>query len=288
MKKINLKVLFLAAVMGIGIIFNASIASAKTYDLVLVHGLVNTYRWSDAFLDTCLKTYGSKNVYVLYLDGSTNVTTRTINGRTVYFAGGADTAGRKYVNTQVSYMKTLINKLQANYGLSSSFSLIGHSQGGLVSRQFACQNPGKVAGIVCLGTPNQGSPLAEYTEWLSYLLASYEGCTEASSNLAPSWVKLYFNKTFPVSAISFAGGGKFYTISGRSWGVGSCGVEIYCELYMGWSQMALKGYTNNDGAVPAASVQITGGTHLASYSNYDHLRLVQKADVAAKAISVLK
>ncbi len=76
MKKITL----LAA----GVILMASIAaSAKTYDLVLLHGLTNKHHWSDAFLSKCAEKWGSKNVYVIYTNESTRVWTRSIGGRTI-------------------------------------------------------------------------------------------------------------------------------------------------------------------------------------------------------------
>jgi len=70
------------------ILFSFSmIAVAKTYDVVLIHGLTNKHQWSDAFLNQIAATWGSGNVYVIFTNESTRVWTRTINGRVIYFCG---------------------------------------------------------------------------------------------------------------------------------------------------------------------------------------------------------
>ena len=85
--------------------FSSGIANAKAYDLVLIHGFCNMQKWSNAFLDTALKTYGSGNVYMLYTDGTSEITTRTINGRTLYQAGGNNSkAGTDHIAVQCRLM----------------------------------------------------------------------------------------------------------------------------------------------------------------------------------------
>ena len=52
-------------------------------------------------------------------------------------------------------------------GLPGSTIAVGHSNGGLVARQWSRLHP--VGGIVTLGTPNQGAPLAyNALRWLNY------------------------------------------------------------------------------------------------------------------------
>ncbi|HPA72585.1 MAG TPA: hypothetical protein PKY31_09970, partial [Spirochaetota bacterium] len=76
MKKIaGFTVTILIAIFGF-----AMAVEAKTYDLVLVHGLTNKHQWSDAFLNQVAATWGSGNVYVIFTNESTRVWTRTING----------------------------------------------------------------------------------------------------------------------------------------------------------------------------------------------------------------
>lgn len=259
----------------------------KTYDLVLVHGLLNMYAWSDEFLDACLTEYGSGNVYAIYLDGTTPVTTRTINGKTLYVAGGDnDDAGTDFLETQAWYMEDLINILQRDYGLSSSFSIIAHSMGGLVVRAYAVENPGKVADIVCLGTPNNGG-LLFVSDWDSWMMVIM-GAEEAASNVDPDYIQNYFNVEYPASAIDFVDDGHLYTIRGRT-NIGTCGVmPLICELRLGYVELLMMGHPNNDGLAHAETVPIDGGIHLRDFWNCSHLDLVQDTDVADEALSVLR
>ena len=126
-------------------------ASAKTYDLVLVHGLTNKHQWSDAFLDKVASIWGSGNVYIIYTNESTRVWTRSINGRTIYFCGENDfSAGDDTIYDQATLMRTKITKLNSSYGLSAKFNVIAHSMGGLVSRCYIKRFPNTVAGLVTL------------------------------------------------------------------------------------------------------------------------------------------
>lgn len=287
MKKFKILFLCVCLFVSFGLIFSPAKANAKTYDLVLVHGLLNMYAWSDTFLDTCLKTYGSGNVYVLYLDGTSPVSTRAIHGRTLYLAGGNNSsAGTDHFVAQAGYMKTLITKLQASYGLSSSFSIIAHSMGGLVVREYAVENPGKVADIVDLGTPNQGGRLYvhNYDEWIMILM----GAKNAVDDLRYLVNTGIFNTIFPVRAIQFANGGHLYTIRGKT-NIFTCGsIPLICELRLGHVELCAMGYPDNDGMSCYDEVLITGGTNIKDFTSYSHLDLVQKADVATKAMSVLR
>lgn len=240
-------------------------------------------------MDTALKTYGSGNVYVLYTDGTSNVTTRTINGRKLYEVGGNNSnAGTDHIAVQVGYVKTLITKLQANYGLSPSFSIIAHSMGGLVAREYAVENPGKVADIVDLGTPNQGGHI--FTNWYDHFVGYFLGADNACDDMRDLVSKGIFNAQFPVSAIHFANNGKLYYIRSIT-NIFTCGsIPILCEMRLFYEYLCLEGYPQNDGMSVFADVAIAGGIELANYAYkaYSHYDLVIQADVATRAMSVLR
>jgi len=62
-------------------------------------------------------------------------------------------------------------------GLPGSTIAVGHSNGGLVARQWSRLHP--VSGIVTLGTPNQGAPLAyNALRWLNFNFAASSVITE--------------------------------------------------------------------------------------------------------------
>jgi pimeloyl-ACP methyl ester carboxylesterase len=286
MKKFRVLMVCVSLCFSIGFIFSPGQADAKTHDLVLVHGLLNMHAWSDNFLDACLSVYGSGNVYAVYLDGTTAVTTRSVRGKILYVAGGDnDEAGTDYVENQALYMENLIDLLQSNYGLSSSFSIIAHSMGGLVARAYAVENPGKAAGIVCLGTPNNGGKLFvnNWDEWIMIFM----GAENAASNADPDWIQGYFNVEYPVSAIEFADGGRLYTIRGIT-NITTCGViPLICELRMGYLELYAMGHPNKDGLSHAETVPIKGGVHIRDFFNCSHLDLVLRTDVAYAALNVL-
>ncbi|HNR87796.1 MAG TPA: alpha/beta fold hydrolase [Spirochaetota bacterium] len=258
-------------------------ASAKTYDLVLVHGLTNKHQWSDAFLDKVASIWGSGNVYVIYTNESTRVWTRSINGRTIYFCGENDfSAGDDTIYDQATLMRTKITKLNSSYGLSAKFNVIAHSMGGLVSRCYIKRFPNTVAGLVTLGTPHQGSPLANVAAWLSFFI----GAEAAANQLKPAYVKNTFNPAYPVVGAPLADSGKIYTIGGDGdgwdcWGWGG-------ELQLGWDTLTTVYWKDSDGAVARGDEQISGATHVATFWSYDHMELVTKADVATKAAAYLR
>ena len=258
-------------------------AEAKTYDLVLIHGLTNKHQWSDAYLNTLLTTWGSGNVYVIYTNTSTRVWTRTINGRVVYFCGENDyTAGDQTINEQATRMRTKILLLQQSYGLSSAFNIIAHSMGGLVSRCYIGRYPYTVAGLVTLGTPHKGSPLANSGQWLAFFV----GATAATQQLTPSYVNNTFNVAYPVSSARLANSGRIYTIGGDGdgwdcWGWGG-------ELQIGWDILTTIYWRDSDGAVARGDEQISGATHITTFWSYDHMELVTQSSVASSAASYLR
>ncbi|MCU0599036.1 MAG: GPI inositol-deacylase [Desulfobacterales bacterium] len=272
------KVLFILICLFLGATVSAY---AGTYDLVLVHGLTNKHQWSDSFLDKCLVKYGSGNVYAIYTNESTRVWERWINGRKLICCGENDfSAGDDSVATQASLMRTKTSKLQTSYGLSTKFKIIAHSMGGLVSRRYIYNNPGTVAGLVTLGTPHQGSPLAYEGSWVSFFI----GAGPAVDNLKPSWVQNTFNVSYPAPG-PMATGGKIYTIGGDGDGWDCWGWAG--ELQVGWDLLFTVHWTDSDGAVGRNAEKISGSTNLTTFWSYDHYELVREPSVADKALAYL-
>ncbi len=260
------------------LVFATNVAA---YDLVLVHGLTNKYQWSTSFLDKCLQTYGSGNVYAIYTNTSTRVWERWINGRKLICCGENDyTAGDTSVATQASRMRTKTSLLQASYGLSTKFKIIGHSMGGLVSRRYIYNNPNTVAGLVTLGTPHKGSPLAYQGQWVAFFI----GAEAAVENLKPSWVQGTFNVQYPAPG-PMADGGAIYSIGGDADGWDAWGFAG--ELSIGWTLLSTIYWTDSDGGVPHDANSISGMTFVTRFWSYDHEELVTKADVATKALQYL-
>ncbi|MGE5417221.1 MAG: lipase family alpha/beta hydrolase [Acidobacteriota bacterium] len=256
--------------------------AAKSYDLVLVHGLTNKHHWSDDFLRVCLNNWGSGNVYCVYNNSSNDVWTKIIDGKTVYCIGRNDySAGDGYVSEQTALMYDKVQILQQSWGLSPQFDIIAHSMGGLVARYYIYQHPNTVAGLVTLGTPHHGSPLSRDYDWIS----AFIGACHAMDNLRPEWCES-FNAQYPISGSPMYNSGKIYTIRGDSdgmlWEQGSMG-----ELYLGWWHMTTLYWTDSDGLVPRNSALITGATHIGDFWDYDHLALVTKPSVAEKAAQYL-
>ncbi len=49
----------------------------KNHDLVLIHGLANKHKWSDSFLELCLKIWGSGHVFIVYSSAETGIVIKT-------------------------------------------------------------------------------------------------------------------------------------------------------------------------------------------------------------------
>jgi len=270
---------------------SASVSSAQTdetqtniqlkkYPLVLIHGLSNMHKWSNDFLDECLKVFGSKRVFVVFSDKTKNITTTEINGRTVIYCGenGYLNAGIDSIEKQNFLIKEKIFVLK-KYGLTGRFNIIAHSMGGLISRRLIQDLPGKITSLVTLGTPHHGSPLADSFKWVGLFV----GAGDAIEDLKPKNC-LIFNNKYPVEKAPLAEKGKIYTITGNTDGkkFGFLG-----EVALGYQ--ILKNYynTDNDGLVPVASSHINGAIELAFFNELDHYALVRERKVAFTACKVL-
>ncbi|MEW5723810.1 MAG: alpha/beta fold hydrolase [Thermodesulfobacteriota bacterium] len=254
---------------------------AKNFDLVLVHGLLNKHRWGPAFLDACLKIWGSGNVYIVFTSPSPRVWSQTINGRGLIGVGEDDhCAGTGSLETQTGYLEQAVALLQKDYGLGQQFDVIAHSMGGLASRRFIYRNPGVVAGLVTLGTPHHGSPLAESFGWAGFFL----GARAALDNLRPDFLAR-FNQAHPVAGAPLFNNGVIHTIrggcpEGDCYGWGG-------ELSMGWDVLKTFYHTDSDGLVPQDSAVIEGARHVADFPDFDHYELVLEPGVALKAAEYL-
>ncbi|MCP3921461.1 MAG: alpha/beta hydrolase [Desulfobacterales bacterium] len=251
--------------------------SINEHDLVLIHGLTNKHPWGEKFLGVCLNIWGSENVYTVYLNESDLLSAKKLNDKIIYSCGKDDSsAGDQSIETQAFLLEKKIKLLQEKRSLNKNFSIIAHSMGGLVSRAFIHKNPNTVNGLVTLGTPHKGSPLADNFEWAGFFM----NATEAISNLKPEFIR-DFNKKYPIYNSPLADNGKIYTIRGDCDGKDCFGWGG--ELMFGWTFIKLKTNKDNDGLVPYDSAIIEGAIHIADYPDFDHSDLVKEPEVAARA-----
>jgi pimeloyl-ACP methyl ester carboxylesterase len=104
-----------------------------------------------------------------------------LSGRLAIDARSASVSWRQSYESQAG-------DLQAGYGwLPSSTVAIGHSNGGIVAREWSKSHP--LSGLVTVGTPNQGAPLAanlpmlfDFNWWIGYSIsdvyASFGDCCD--------------------------------------------------------------------------------------------------------------
>ena len=256
--------------------------SGKKYDLVLIHGLTNKHQWSELFLNRCLEIWGSENVYAIYNNSSTRIWYRWINGRKLICCGENDfSAGDDYIEVQSYYMHSAVVALQHSYKLDPKFSVIAHSMGGLVSRHYIYKYPNTIAGLVTLGTPHHGSPLANSLNWAGIFI----GAKDAMNHLKPEFVE-DFNNRFPVIDAPLADEGRVYTIRGDGDGWDCFGWGG--ELFLGWAILRVIHGTDSDGLVPTESAVIDGAVHISDFWGYDHYDLVEKSKVVENAAEYLR
>lgn len=261
--------------------FTKPIEQPKQYDLVLIHGFNNRHQWGEEFLRTLVEQWGSHRVYIIYSNHSEKVWTRRINGKTVVMAGENNhKAGNDSIEEQAQIISKKISLLQEKYGLGSQYSIVAHSMGGLVARRVVYLRPNEVVGLVTLGTPHHGTPLAEEYEWLGIFVSGQK----AIRDVKPEAVAR-FNQKYPVSQMPFYNDGKLYTIAGDADGWADRGWKG--ELAVGWTILSLKYGYDNDGVVIEGQATIEGAEHVKTYMHYNHLELIQKGEVALKIASIL-
>ncbi len=260
----------------------ATTPTRKRPDVVLLHGLANLQPWSDEFLTACAESWGDGHVYLVFTDrfarDRARVSRRQVGGHELV-VGGRDlvTAGNESVARQAQHFAEIVARLQARAGLGSHFSIVAHSMGGLVARRFIAEHPGVVTGLVTLGTPHHGSPLATDAKWAG--LFAHAG--EAVLDLQPERCEA-FNARYPASDARLAEGGRIFTIRGRVSDGDSLG-----PLLPGWTLLHAVHGLENDGLVPEASALLEGATQLADLPGVDHHGLIRDPAVARRAASAL-
>lgn len=91
--------------------------------------------------------------------GSNACTWRTLAGR-ISADGRVRAASLSWRNSYGIQADALRQALSANAPAGTPFILIGHSQGGMISRLAAQRGPSQVRGILTIGAPNRGAPFA--------------------------------------------------------------------------------------------------------------------------------
>lgn len=261
---------------------NLAKAMPKKYDLVLIHGYSNHHQWSTAFLQTLSKIWGSGRVYVIYANASDRIWTEERDGRVITFVGENDhEAGTQSLEEQAAICERKIKLLHQKAHLSPHFDIIAHSMGGLVARELVYKLPHQVAGLVTLGAPHHGTPLANEFEWLGLFLRGKEGIAD----LRPERVAL-FNRHYPLYRSPFYDSGKMYTIGGRAFSWLDRG--WHGELAVGWTLMSLKYGVTNDGVVKEGEATMDGAQPIADFVNCNHQELIHNPVVALKAAQYLR
>jgi len=273
----------LCALASVGLAADTACSSAPSRDLVLVHGFMNKHPWSDAFLATCVAQWGTGKVFLVFTGTETNVWRRMLTNGAYVTCCGFDThsKGTEPVEQQAAHMSRSIGILETNAGLRAPFCVIAHSMGGLVSRCYTWQHSNTVAGLVTLGTPHQGSPLANDFKWAGFFLNATGGIRNLTTEFAAS-----FTTNYPVAGMPFAEGGKLWTIRAGAGGMGSFGWGG--ELFSGWYILKYIHHTENDGLVPWDNAVIAGASNIADYVEYDHFDIVRQPEVARKAGDCLR
>ncbi|MGA8941927.1 MAG: hypothetical protein WB502_04325 [Thermoactinomyces sp.] len=253
---------------------SSSVHPRKKYDLVLIHGFNNRHQWGYEFLYRLANHWGSGNIYIIYTNKSTKVGTMTIHKNQIILMGDNNhQAGNDSIDEQAKLVSQKISILQQKHGLSNPFYIAAHSMGGLVARKLVYLRPGEVAGIVTLATPHQGTQLANEYDWLGMFVHG----EAALRDMTPQAVS-QFNRRYPVETSPFYKDGKLYTIAGDADGWGDRGWKG--ELAAGWILIALKYHRDSDGVVEEGKATLPGAKHVKTFTELNHLELIQSPVVA--------
>ena len=130
-------------------------------------------------------------------------------------------------------LSNIIGQIKEETG-QNKVNIVGHSKGGLDARVYLANNTKDVSNLVMIGTPNEGSPLAQTSEI----------CTPAVYDLRPGAA---------ATEVKMNPNTKYYTIAG-DWNPESGNCQLTPFLPMEQS-----GFSNlpkpNDGIVPLSSVE---------------------------------
>lgn len=194
------------------------------------------------------------------------------------------------VNGQVDVLTQFFSDLDAE-GIRS-VTVIAHSMGGLVARQYIRSHPGKVSKLIMLGTPNHGSELAAYLD--TALLLAEVSLGSPVFDLPPASVDLEPNSAL-LRDLNYGGASGlwnvgcpthpdettlssktvYYTYAGTAYD-GATSPSSSCDPSAWWRGHLLAELTNvpegsvcnNDFAVPAVSVPLHSVTPLPNVHNW--------------------
>lgn len=188
-----------------------------------------------------------------------------------------------------------LQALKAKYGFTK-FNLVGHSHGGNTSRYVAAVSPALVASVTTVGTPHQGSKVADalqgITNWtgttglvagvvngLSSVVAYLSGSGTNPQNALASLQSLStagaqdFNRRFPAGAPTTSCGQGAEVVNGvRYYSIG--GTSVYTNVldisdgFLGAASLFF-GFEQNDGVVGRCSSH--WGKVLRDDYNWNHI-----------------
>ena len=141
---------------------------------------------------------------------------------------------------------------------SDKVNIVAYSKGGLDARMFISENPGKVANLIMLGTPNKGTP------------AAYMDVTDCagSGGLGDLWPNSEATKSKDQNSTHY------YVLAGN--------YSNPCSILMVWWECHT---TKNDGFVPVESAL----SNYASLGEYpvNHSSLLQNKDIYQKVLEII-
>jgi pimeloyl-ACP methyl ester carboxylesterase len=145
-------------------------------------------------------------------------------------------------------------------------NLVGHSKGGLDARVYLAESQTlDVANLIMIGTPNRGSPLADFIAYFISLIPSlsYFFCTPALYD----WMT-----DAPATQVRKNPHTRYYTIYGDWYPLLPCG---YGGLEgIGYPILYNFGHVPNDGIVPKWSVEVLNNYTNLGYTFHCHTDLL--------------
>jgi triacylglycerol esterase/lipase EstA (alpha/beta hydrolase family) len=200
----------------------------------------------------------------------------------------------------------------------TSVNLIGHSQGGLVARKYAQNNPAKINKLVTIASPHagalpafkiwEGADFSDLPTWQNLLVKLYLRINRKSyandvvtiqskfpnmQNILPTFE--YFNIGIGTKSnfLNTLTSNSLYTISGtnldtpKTYTISARGT--FDKLVGKWVNGKPTGVTNavGDGTVLLTSGQVTGSLENSAQDNQDHQAIVSNSVTLAKIQSIL-
>ena len=200
----------------------------------------------------------------------------------------------------------------------ASVNLVGHSQGGLVARTYAQNNPTKINKLITIASPHsgalpvfkiwEGADFSDLPAWQNLLIKLYLRVNRKSYDNDVKTIQTKFpnlQNILPTFEYFSSGSGtksnflntlttnSLYTISGtnlntpRTYNISARGT--FDKLVGKWVNGKPTGVTNalGDGTVLLTSGQVTGALENSSQANQDHQAVVSNSVTLAKIQSIL-